>query len=396
MKFLFKSLFVFSLVFLILNFGLYLLDSGHIVSYSIGNYTVKENFSSDGNEYFFVINGEDSHLSFKINYDFKKSEKVLSKLYFKEIDGYMCYLPLFGGEVLTDVMCNLDDTIYYGHDLDISETYEYFKKYGYDSKKYVDDSDYIVVSSTINLYKGNLPSNNYLALESYNGLTLFNGKEASLKLFDRDVYKKPLSIFTGKYYLVADYNSDYTFKNFYLVNIVNGDKKNIRSYDDIFFDSYIMGECEGKVYLFDKENKIQYEIDLENEEVNQVGDRDNIKFYNGEWTSISLNEALNDKKFKVKSSIKGYDRVDSFGNDYYLYNKKDDKYEVYLMDKRDDSIKTYIFTTSSLNDIVYLEDRVYFKDGNSLNYFGKNGIRKVLTNTEFEFNDDISIGVYSK
>ena len=59
-------------------------------------------------------------------------------------------------------------------------------------------------------------------------------RNTSVKLFENDVYKKPISIFTGKYYVVADYSSEYTFKIFKVVNIINGTEKEIRSYDERF------------------------------------------------------------------------------------------------------------------------------------------------------------------
>ena len=394
MKFLLKCLGIFLIVYLVLNWVIFLLDDGHIVNYNVGNYSVKEILDKDG--YFFILNGENNHLSFKMNHDYKKEEKVLTKLYNKNISGRECFLPIFkGNKVLTDVLCLKDDVLYFAGSLGDSLVDNYFQKYGYNSKNFDDNGEEITVSPTTTLYKNNLSNDNYLALESYTGLTLFNSKDASVRLFDKDVYKKPISIFTDKYYLCADYNSEFSFKNFILVNIVNGEKKNIRSYDDISFDSYIMGAVDGKVYLFDKENKKQYSIDIKNEEVEMIGDKDNIKYYNGKWTVISLNEALSEKKFENKYDIKGYDKIDEVFDNYYMYKKNGDDYLVYMMDKRDD-VKTFIFKTSKLTDIVYLKDKIYFKDGNNYSYFSDKGIRRVITNTEFEFNDDISIGVYEK
>lgn len=394
MKFLLKYLSIFIIIYLVLNWIIYFLDDGHNINYNIGNFSVNEILDKDG--YFFILKGENSHLNFKMSHNYNKEEKVLTKLYNKNFSGNNCFLPVFkGGKILTDVLCLKDDILYLGSSLNNLEIDNYFKKYGYNPKDYDDNGEKITVSPTITLYKNNLSSDNYLALESYTGLTLFNSKDASIRLFDKDVYKKPISIFTDKYYLCADYNSEFSFKNLFLVNIVNGEKKSIRSYDDISFDSYIMGVVEEKVYLFDKENKKQYSIDIKNEDVEMIGDKDNIRFYDGKWVTISLNEALSEKKFFNKSNIKGYDKVDEVFGIYYLYKKSGDDYLVYMMDRRDD-IKTFIFKTSKLSDIIYLKDKVYFKDGNDYCYYSKDGIRRVITDTEFEFNDDISIGVYSK
>ena len=98
----------------------------------------------------------------------------------------------------------------------------------------------------------------------------------SKELYSKQVLLKAAYHFTDKYYLVADYNSEYTFNKMNLVNIINGEKITIRSYDDISFDTYIMGEVEGKIYLFDKESNKEYEIDLEEKMINQIGNKDKI------------------------------------------------------------------------------------------------------------------------
>lgn len=397
MKYLYKKLVIFTLVYFILSFVLYMFDNGHNVMYSIGNYDIEESLNAKNNEYYFDIKGDDDEFNFKINYNFNKEDKILKKLYNKKIGNYNCFFPIFNGsKILSDVMCLKGTTLYYAHDLDNDEINSYFEKYKYDKSIYEDKGESVVVSPTLTLYGNNLPSNNYLATESYRGLTLFNSKEASVNIFENDIYKKPISIFTDKYYLVADYNSEYTFKNFYLVNIINGEKKNIRSYDDISFDSYIMGEVDGKIYLFDKENKKQFMVDILDESVEEVGNKDNIKYYDGSWGEISLNDALSEKKFENKYDIKGYDKVYKYLNNYYLYKKDGDDYLVYMMDERNLKVKSFIFKTDDINDVIYYKDKIYFKDGNDFYSYSIKGVRKVLTNTEFEFNDDISTYVYEK
>lgn len=398
MKYLFKNLIIILTVYLVLNFTLFLLDKGHTVKYSIGNYNVEEFLKTEkNNEYFFNIKGEKTNFSFQINYDYKKNEKILKKLYSKKIDGYDCYLPIFkNNKILTDVMCIKESIIYNANYLNNDEINNAFKKYGYNISKYKNDEEKITVSPTITLYKNNLPQNNYLAIESYKGLTMFGSKELSVNLFENDIYKKPISVFNGKYYLVADYSSEYTFKKFHIVNLINGNKKDIRSYDEISFDSYIMGVVENEIYLFDKENQKQYKINIENEMVEQISGKDNIKYYNGKWINISLNEALNEKKFQYKSDIEGYEKVDLIDDIYYLYKKENDDYLVYKMDKRNKKIKMFLFKTNTLDDITYLKDKIYFRDKNNFNYFKENQIKRVITDTELEFNDDISLGVYEK
>lgn len=399
MKFLLKSLITFLILYTVLKFTIFFFNKGHTVNYNIGNFNIKEILNTkENNNYYFDITTEKTKMNFQINENYNKSEKVIKKLYYKKIDLYKCFLPIFkNNKILTDIMCLKDDTIYYAHDLNNANINNYFKQYGYDPSPYKDNAQGITISNSQTLYKDNLLENNYIAIESYKGLTLFNSKENSVKIFNNDVYKKPISIFTDKYYIVADYNSEYSFKNFYIVNIINGQKTNIRSYDDISFDSYIEGVVDDEIYLFDKDAGKQYKISIKYESVEEIGNKDNIKYYNGKWTTITLSEALNGKKFEnYYVNIKGYDKAEKIGNYYYLYKKVNNQYSVYKADIQNKKLKTYLFETTDLNSVIHVKDKIYYRNNNDFYYYSNNGIRKILTNTELEFNDDISLGVYEK
>lgn len=397
MKYLFKKLLIFILIFTSLKLLMYALNTGHKVTYTVGNFEIKETLKAKENEYFFILESEKEKISFKINHSYNKSEKVIKKIYHKKIEGYDCYLPIFKNKkILTDIMCKKDDIVYYEAALNNQNILEYFKQFKYDKTKYEDKASKITVSSSVDLYKDNISKNDYIALENYKGLTLFNGKHSTVKIFENDIYKKPISLFTDKYYLVADYNEEYSFKNFYVVNIINGEKKSIRSYDEISFDSYIMGTVKNDVYLFDKENQIEYKISLKNETVEQIGNKDNIKYYNGSWTAISLNEALNEKKFKTSESIEDFDKTDKIDNTYYLYKKDGNEYKVYKMDQRDKTQKIYLFNTTDLNNIIYLKGKIIYRNNTEFYYFTSFGKRLILKDTELEFNNDINLGVYEK
>lgn len=396
MKYLIKNLIIFLLIFIGLKQVIYTFDKGHTINYNVGNFNIKETYSSKDNNYYFIIKSEKYNTNFQIKENYKKSEKIIKKLYYKKIDDYKCLLPIFKGDnQIIDIMCTKDNVIYYANTINNDNIEKEFKKYGY-INKYKDKAKQIRVSNTQSIYKENIKKNTYIALETYKGLKLFNGKETEIKLFENDVYKKPISIFTNKYYLVADYNSEYTFNKMYLINIINGEKITIRSYDDISFDSYIMGEVDGKIYLFDKENSKQYEIDLEEKMVNIIGNKNNIKYYNGKWNKINLNEAKSGKLFTTYKEIKDYEKVDKINNYYYFYKKVNNKYEVYRADKNNKELKTYLFDTTDITNITYIKDNIYYKKNNIFNIYSKNGSRKLISDKEIEFNSDISFGIYEK
>lgn len=403
MKYLFKTLIIFTVIFIALKLIIFFFDTGHTITYNIGNFKVSEELKTkENNSYYFNLTHEDFNINFGINQNYNKAEKVISKIEYKKIDGYQCVLPIFkNGKILTDVMCLKDDIITYAHNLNNDKIDDYLKtleKYEYNKDDYQDQADAVKLSNTQTIYQDNFIENHYIAMETYKGLNLFNGNESNVQIFDNDVYTKPLSYFTDKYYIVADYTENYTFKIFHVINIINGNQIDIRSYDDISFDSYIEGAIGTNIYLFDKDASKQYKISIENESVEEFHDKNNLQTYNGKWEDMTLSEALNGKTFNnyYTNDIKGYDKVDKVGNHYYLYQKEDDHYKVYRADTQDKKIKTYLFETTDPNSVIYLDDTIYYINGDTFYYYNNYGERKVITNTELQFNSDLSFGVYKK
>lgn len=397
MKYLFKVLLFLLSILLILKFIVYLLNDGHKTTYVSGNFNILEKYITKDNNYTFLIKSDDIKLKFDVNVDYRKAANIITKIKYKEIDGYKCMLPIFkNNKILTDIMCEKDNVIYFAstiENINIKNYIKQMKKYGYNVDDYKDNSSENRSSSEI-VYKDNILENHYLALENYKGLSLYSSENTKVKLFENDIYKKPISVFTDKYYIVADYSSEYTFKIFKVINIINSEEKEIRSYDEISFDSYVQGVVGDDIYIFDKDSKVQYKISLKYETVEKQSD---IKYYNGSFSTMSLMDALNGKKFdNYYTKIDNVYKADKVGNYYYIYEKNGDEYIVYKKYSKKSRQKMYLFETSDINSIIYLDGFIYFRKGNTFYYYFGKGIRKVITNNELSFNDDITLGVYIK
>ena len=167
------------------------------------------------------------------------------------------------------------------------------------------------------------------------------------------------------------------------------------------FDSYIMGVVENKTYVFDKNNKEQYTINLKNNTLNKVGNtKSGINYYvNGKLKTISSYDALNDKKtfneYKIENEELNYYRVDLVNEDYYIYEKDGDFYNVYKVPKENKNLKTYLFKTTDIEDIVYVENDIYFIYQNQINYYNeKTGLKTIIKNKELEYNKALKFNVY--
>lgn len=399
MKYLLKTFLFLLVLLIILKFTIHKLNSGHEITYTRGNFNITENYYAKEDNYMFNLKKDKLNLKFDIIADYNKKKNIITKVYYKKIDNYDCVLPVFDkNKFFTDIMCKKDNTVYYAYQINNKNIEKFAKtmeKNGYKMDRYKDKTEKHNLSETNYIYKENVIDNHYLALENYKGIELYNSKKSEIKLFENDVYKKNISLFFDKYYLVADYNNQYTFKIFKVINIINGTEKEVRSYDEISFDSIIQGVVNNEVYIFDKDSKKQYKINIEKETVEKVGEGNNIKYYNGKWGIMKLSEALNDKVFNnYQTNIYTVEKADKIGGYYYLYEKTKNGYSVYKTYDKKVSQKIYLFETDDVNSIIYLNNYIYFKKGNIFYYYSKDGIKKVLESEELKFNNDISLGVY--
>lgn len=399
MKYLLKTFLFLLVLLIILKFTIHKLNSGHEITYTRGNFNITENYYAKEDNYMFNLKKDKLNLKFDIIADYNKKKNIITKVYYKKIDNYDCVLPVFDkNKFFTDIMCKKDNTVYYAYQINNKNIEKFAKtmeKNGYKMDRYKDKTEKHNLSETNYIYKENVIDNHYLALENYKGIELYNSKKSEIKLFENDVYKKNISLFFDKYYLVADYNNQYTFKIFKVINIINGTEKEVRSYDEISFDSIIQGVVNNEVYIFDKDSKKQYKINIEKETVEKVGEGNNIKYYNGKWGTMKLSEALNDKVFNnYQININAVEKADKIGGYYYLYEKTKNGYSVYKTYDKKVSQKIYLFETDDVNSVIYLNNYIYFKKGNIFYYYSKDGIKKVLESEELKFNNDISLGVY--
>lgn len=395
MKYLFKSLIFVIVLFLTLKTIVYILDNEHEIEYNIGNFDVKEHFKLENGKhiYSYELKNEDFQITFDVNKNFKKTSKILENIKYYEDSG--CILPIFKkDEIIYDIMCKKDDTVYYNYDLNNNISVSDVKNYKGDLFK---DSARASRYEVNSIYKDNIPENHYLFVENYKGIVLINNAINTIKLFENDIYKKEISTVVDKYYLVANYNEELTFKSFYLVNLVNGKQREIRSVNAISFDSYIQGVVDNEVYLYDLDNKTQYKISLDTELVTKVASDNDIKYFDGKWKTMTLKEATEKKLFAPYNTNKfnTYDKVDKLNN-YYVYEKKGNYYNVYLISKANIKQRTFLFQTSDVNSVTYFDDYIYFRKNNAYYNYSINGVKKIIENTEMKFNDTLNFGVYEK
>ncbi len=331
---------------------------------------------------------------YPLRIDKKTDEKAIKKIYYYSDKNYECLLPIIDN-VTIDMMCYKDNIIYNysnitGENKKLDDFVKNIKEYDID--KFKNNNKVKNLKHTTTFYENDDILKN-IAITTYKGLII---DEMEIQLFKDDIYNNVISTFINNYYLIADYNSEYEFNEFYLVNILNKNIEKIKSKNDISLDSYIEGIVDDKVYLYDKDNENQYEINVNNKTIKLISSKDKIKYYkNNKWETI--NKPSKELYFDYEPFSKDFIRFDYVienDNYYYLFKNNNDKYDLYRVDKNNIDIYKYIGLVPNKN-IITKDDYLYYIDNNTLYYYSDTtSFRTILSDTEFTFNDTIKYYIY--
>jgi len=356
---------------------------------------VKEIVNKDN--YYIEIKTDKNIYPIRIHNDIMKKRKIVKDIYLYKDKNIECILPIINDELLIDMMCYKDELLYDYHAL-VGENYS-LDKYVNSIKIYNINNfkNKEINKKTIGTVKYNIFNNfnNIVAITTYKGLII---NEEEINIFKKDIYNNNLSVFIDKYYIIADYEKKYSFNNFYIVNLDNKKIAKLESKNDISYDSYIQGIVDDKIYLYDKDNENQYEINIKENKIKIVSSNNYIKYYNNKkWEKMNKTKANKEIYFDYETldnDFTSYDYVEEVDNYYYLYKKDGISYKLYRVDKNNINIYKYIIDVPTTN-IYFKDNYLYYVYKDKLYYYSDStGLKIILENSELEFNDTIKYYIY--
>lgn len=404
-----QVLIVLFVVIIVLCFVKYL-KRGHIARYRINNKydfdiveTRTRNEKNEIDNYYLDIKVNGINFTYQLFDDYGGKHKIVKNVYYFKDKEYTCIYPVLVDKSKVDIKCLSNDLYYYyssirGKDQKLDEFANNLKEYNVDD--FVDNDKKVNRILSMKIYINNIISNHNIAITSLKGIYVLGNINEDIKIFEKDIYNRPLSIITDEYYVTADYNEKHQFRKIYLVNLTNNKKYTIESDEYISFNSYIQGVVDNDVYIYDIENEKQYKLSLDSRKINVINNRQNkvIYYQNNEWIDISITKANNITLFKmniVNNDFGDYDYIYKYGNNlsgyYYLYKKiNTNSYALYRTPVQDIKKIEYIVNVNDINNVFYIDDYVYFNIDNSIYYYSQTaGIRKIIDYDELKFNDFI-------
>jgi len=370
-------------------------------------YSIKEvytaNQSNETDSYNITISYDGNDYNFQTYKDYKKSSKIIKTVYSYN----NCIYPvLMNNESYFDITCISNGKQEYYHNIKGKDTgldafANSLASKGYQVSSFEDSGTLLSYDrdKAISYDAGNIVSNHYFAIVNYKGLYTMSltiqNKIYSVSLFSKDVYEPEISTFLNDYYVIANYDDGSSYNSAYIVNIKNNSIKSANFSKNFSKGSYIQGTVGDSAYLLDADNSEQYEINAKTTTATEVGNSTTkFKYYDGSnWSYISLADSLSKKYFTVAStrtSDSTYARIDTIGGAKtgfkYYYQYSNGIYKCYRQNVQSD-ILTHVFDTTSIEKLYYIDDYVYFLNGNNICYYKDNlGIRTLMSDSEINFN----------
>lgn len=391
-------------------------DINYIVPSNVGDIHVHEVLTTNSDEkdnYFIDINYNDKSIPFKIYNTYSRKEKIVRKINIFDDGNFMCVkITLESDETPSDIKCIKNNVSYLyssikGQDPTMDQM---ISSTDYNISKYQsDENDNFIKDKIMGVFPNDFPSKQTLLLEYYKGVYLIGEKVTTqaryIELFNKDVYDKSIQALVGKYYIVANYNDQHEFNEFFVINIDNGSQYTLKTTMQISFNSFVQGTVGNELYLIDKDSKKQYKIDVKNKTVEIVGNESDgaLIYSNNEWKTININEVINNTIIfndTINNTVNGetYDKVYLFGNEengtYYLFRSNNGLYDVYALYTKS-NVKTYLFSTTDINRVFINNDYIYYLVEDKLMVYGSDfGNKKILTNNELRYNTKLMYFVH--
>lgn len=341
---------IITIVLLFISFLITLyIPKNYEISYKLDQYEINEKYSKEKKQYTFLVKYEDIEYPFLINHKYTKKQKLIKDI--NKADKCLSINALDNNyELCTEnnkfIINNISDA---------------------NNKK---DLKSLTVLNEFDekIYAWN-----------YKGYTqIFHNNTETINILNNDNYENKIAIKTKKYLLTANYDDKYEINKLIIINTNNNKQKDLNLDTSISQNSYFLGEYKEKLYLVDKKNKYEYEINPKNNKI-KIFNKDNQGYiYDEGWINISMNKLVNEKyAFTISNP--------------YNFQLSEDKLTMKI------NHQIIQISNKKISSIVEInEDTIYFISDDTLYKYtyGKN-IIPLIKNTEWKFNYNNQLFIFN-
>ena len=335
----------------------------YTVTYSVNDYEITESYHKEEDYYSFIIKkGETERFTIVYNQHFS-SKKNIDQITEYQTETESC-ITISSNKVRIEPLCTKEETQISYHL--VSD--EMKEKLGVTSE--TKEDTILTTYNNINVY--HYRNHNYY-IWNYRGFYHINENTTeNIQLFDKDIYNPTLITQVNDTLVIPDYNTDYYFDKVILLDMNTGRTTTWTLETSIYFDSAVLGVYQGDLYIIDKHEKTEWQLNIAKQKQERVGtEQKGGKIYDHEWTNVTMNRLLyQENTFK--------------GTTILEYNIKEDGlyaiFDNHQMKIRESAPSKILSNTD--NTVYYLvNDNVY-------SYNKEEGEKLLLNYFEWNFNSE--------
>lgn len=394
-----KKIITFSLLLLfltlLLEFGINYFKTSHHVEYDISGYMVEEDYiKKSGKDYYLIKASKDGkEYIFNAQNEFNKNEKIIKEIISYDTDDISCATIIYTNNSSSTPLCYKDKILHsyisVENEPGMSEYLKQLNKYAEDK---ITSSDESYVFAYNEIYKNNLYKNEDIIMYNYKNIIKINGERTmTFDFSNKDVFKNEYGTLVGKYYVIPKMRNNIEFSHYLIVDL---EKETVEEIDlarevsaKISSQMYVNGIYNSNLYIFDKSNLVQYEINPGKGEIKVVGNKDKkgIVYKNGQEEEIGV-YTLNNEKVKFTENYDAYKEIDYdqifLTSNGAVYVKDGVFYKVY-----NNYLKNpiYLFEAKNVQDIKVKEDNIYYINDQFLYRYNDYGNVKILKREQFKY-----------
>lgn len=394
-----KKIITFSLLLLfltlLLEFSINYFKTSHHVEYDISGYMVEEDYiKKSGKDYYLIKASKDGkEYIFNAQNEFNKNEKIIKEIISYDTDDISCATIIYTNNSSSTPLCYKDKILHsyisVENEPGMSEYLKQLNKYAEDK---ITSSDESYVFAYNEIYKNNLYKNEDIIMYNYKNIIKINGERTmTFDFSNKDVFKNEYGTLVGKYYVIPKMRNSIEFSHYLIVDL---EKETVEEIDlarevsaNISSQMYVNGIYNSNLYIFDKSNLVQYEINPGKGEIKVVGNKDKkgIVYKNGQEEEIGV-YTLNNEKVKFTENYDAYKEIDYdqifLTSNGAVYVKDGVFYKVY-----NNYLKNpiYLFEAKNVQDIKVKEDNIYYINDQFLYRYNDYGNVRILKREQFKY-----------
>ena len=335
----------------------------YTVTYSVNDYEITESYHKEEDYYSFIIKkGETERFAIVYNQHFS-SKKNIDQITEYQTETESC-ITISSNKVRIEPLCTKEETQISYHL--VSD--EMKEKLGVTSE--TKEDTILTTYNNINVY--HYRNHNYY-IWNYRGFYHINENTTeNIQLFDKDIYNPTLITQVNDTLVIPDYNADYYFDKVILLDMNTGRTTTWTLETSIYFDSAVLGVYQGDLYIIDKHEKTEWQLNIAKQKQERVGtEQKGGKIYDHEWTNVTMNRLLyQENTFK--------------GTTILEYNiKEDGLYAIF------DNHQMKIRETAPSKILSNTDNTVYYLVNDNVYSYNKEEGEKLLLNYfEWNFNSE--------